>query len=112
MQYTKPHEVEDWMKIHELTTSMQENGWQGVPVVVWGDMQLTGVHRAKAAENAGVGMPTINLEEIFVEDGADWEEALAEYNDCPNSDPFSCVLWMLPYLSTEIKTRYGIDLEG
>lgn len=111
MQYETAHEVMDEAKVEVIAESMRENGWQGTPVVVWDNLQITGVHRAAAAELAGIEIETIDLADVFVEDGADYDDAVAAYLDYPSSDPHTGIAYaMLPFLSDAIKATYGIDL--
>lgn len=45
--YSKINETDE-NKVNELVKSMLENGWQGCPILVYGDELLTGSHRLEA----------------------------------------------------------------
>ena len=103
------HEPQDMNHVNELAESMVANGWQGSPLVCWGDQLYTGAHRSKAAEIAGIDFPTIDIEEIFEEAGIDFEEVHTFNYEPTASDPsMSFVLGSLP---EAIKDKYGIDIE-
>lgn len=111
MQYELPHEVQDAAKVEQIAASMRANGWQGAPVLVWEGYQLTGVHRTAAAELAGIDLETIELREVFAQDGADFDAAIADYINYPYGDVYAGItLTILPHLSDTIKAEYGIDL--
>lgn len=104
------HEAEDQAKVEALAASMRADGWVGAPVVVWDDAyQITGVHRAAAADLAGIEMETIDLSAVFAEDGADWFAAVETYNAGDGSYWTTDVEPMIEMLSAEIKAKYGID---
>lgn len=108
MYYETLHEVQDLQKVEELTESMVENGWQGAPLVVWGDGLITGVHRYAAAQEAGIEVPTVNLEDVFGEAGIDFEKAW-ETEGQPTYGEYGmiCLLELLP---SEVRDAYGIDV--
>ena len=106
------HEVRDLEKLATLTESIEEKGWQGVPLVIWGvyGQLLTGSHRfaaARALEWDYTEIPTIDIEMVFAEAGLDFEAALVEEGN-PSFDQwdFARVLDKLP---EEIIEKYGID---
>lgn len=115
MMYTY-HPVDDKQKVQNLATSMKENGWVGAPIVKWGsEALLTGCHRYNAASKvlgwADRDIPMIDLEELFEEDGKDFEELHAAHNypTTNDSDAYDfCQL--LDELSDEIRAEYGIDI--
>ena len=45
--YSKINETDE-NKVNELVKSMLENGWQGCPILVYGNELLTGSHRLEA----------------------------------------------------------------
>lgn len=108
MGYETLHEVDDESKVAKIAASMAKNGWAGAPVVVFGEIQVTGVHRAAAAEEAGIDLETIDFEEVFAEDGADWSEAVERYNE--ETYVGSGLYEMARLLSAETVTKYGIDI--
>lgn len=106
------HEVRDKEKLERLVESLEEKGWEGVPLVIWPvyNQLLTGSHRyaaAKELEWADSEIPVIDIEEIFVEAGLDFQKVLKKHGY-----PFYCesgflkVLWTLPQ---PIRDKYGID---
>ena len=103
------HEPKDENKLNDLVNSMRENGWQGAPLVCWGEQLYTGAHRSAAAEIAGIEYPTINLQDIFTEAGMDFEEAHWLY-DQPAADDAEMAM-VIGQLPTEIKDKYGIDID-
>lgn len=91
------HEVTDPDKANRLAADMRKNGWQGRPVLVWGDKALTGVHRIEAAWQAGIGVPVEAIEgeaaqaladhtDIYGRLGCDDEEVLAILEDVLGAD--------------------------
>lgn len=107
--FNRWHEATDENKVNELVESMKENGWQGSPLVSWGEQLYTGAHRSTAAEIVEIEYPTIDLETVFAEAGVDFEEAHFIAGE-PTSDDARMVevLNQLPY---RIKSKYGIDNE-
>jgi hypothetical protein len=61
-----PHNVRDTEKLSSLTKSMKNNGWQGRPILTYdvgrGNEALTGSHRLKAANQAGIEVPIYKIE--------------------------------------------------
>lgn len=53
-----PHEVRDVKKLEKLTESMEAEGWVGRPILIYdigrGPEALTGSHRIRAAQKAGI----------------------------------------------------------
>lgn len=107
------HEVDEPAKVQRIAVSMEENGWQGAPLVKWCDQLLTGVHRYEAwtrvLELRYQDIPTIEIEEVFEEAGLDWDELLAEY-DHPTMNNWQTIEQILFKLPSEICEKYGIDL--
>jgi hypothetical protein len=116
MMYTY-HPVDDKDKVARLAESMETNGWQGAPIVKWGEQQLlTGCHRYNAAAKtlgwSDKEIPMIDLEDVFAEDGKDFETLHAEHNSPTTSDSdVYDFCQLLDELSDDIKARYGIDIE-
>lgn len=72
--------------VETLAASMREHGWIGQPVVVWGDMLITGTHRQAAAKVAEIAMPVIELADVVGADEldrliAEWGEPLGGWYD-------------------------------
>jgi hypothetical protein len=105
------HEVEDWGKVGELMESIKQNGWQGAPLVAWGDQLITGTHRYAAWRKLGYcdyDLPTIDLSEVFAEAGFDIDELHEKYGYPTVDDPeFVDFILELP---AEIREKYGIDI--
>lgn len=56
IKYAIPLNDVDCEAVEELTTSIKLNGWQGCPILVWGNNLVTGSHRLatlKKLENDG-----------------------------------------------------------
>lgn len=108
------HRVTDPEKVQTLAQSMEEHGWQGAPLVIWPvyEQLLTGVHRFTAAhEELGWDyseIPTIDIADVFREDGLDFEQVLEE-EGFPSyaSSVFGRVIQRL---SPSILEKYGIDI--
>ena len=92
MEINPPHEVRDCKKFDALVTSMEQDGWQGRPLLVIrkdGEYKaITGSHRYAAACDAG-------LEEVpcVIIDRARWNE-LHGKSTLPLQDQETC----RPYL--------------
>lgn len=114
MMYTY-HPVQEPEKVEALAESMGEQGWQGAPLVKWGEMHLlTGCHRYNAASKvlgwSDKQIPMIDLEKVFAEDGLDFACKHAEHNSCTIDESYDfCQL--LDELSDDIKAKFGIDIE-
>lgn len=94
----RPLNATEETKVNDLVSSMLENGWQGAPVLVYGEELLTGSHRITALRKI-VDMcddgELDSLPDFFYEDiGEDVsdlvEEAFAKFEDengyCPELD--------------------------
>lgn len=71
------HDSLDRHKVDQLKSDMRQRGWQGPPVVVDGELAVTGTHRLKArAELANEGydldLPEVELSEVCAQAGIDW----------------------------------------
>jgi len=66
MSIEPPHNVRDTEKLSSLTKSMKDNGWQGRPILTYdvgrGNEALTGSHRIKAANQAGIEVPIYKIQ--------------------------------------------------
>lgn len=47
--YSKANPVDE-NKVNEIYQSIKENGWQGAPILTWGNCLITGSHRLAAIE--------------------------------------------------------------
>jgi len=103
------HEVRDTEKVNRLAKAIEENGWQGPPMVADYDCLITGVHRYAALRQldreAYVECHTIDIRDIvenfdakideLMDSGLDWIESLRRIlDDLPEST----------------RTEYGMDL--
>ena len=105
------HEVRDPAKVEKLVESIKQNGWQGPPLVAWGDQLITGTHRYAAwreLDRFDYDLPTIELDDVFTEAGLDINEIHAKY-DYPTVDESLFVDFILE-LPEEILEKYGIDI--
>lgn len=106
-----PNGIESQEHFETIRKSLEENGWQGVPLVKWGDEYLiTGSHRYAAAKSLDwfdYEIPMIDLEEVFAEAELDFYE-LHEIFGSPTIDEIfgSALLWELP---SETRDKYGIQ---
>ena len=67
-----PHEVRDFAKLKKIKESMDSDGWQGRPVLVYeaGDnlaQSITGSHRIAAAKELGIDVPVKYVDESIFE---------------------------------------------
>lgn len=77
------HEVRDDDHLAILITSMRDYGWQGPPIVVYGDVAFTGSHRLAAIamlrdEGVDLEIPTVDITHICTVCDVDWEAHCAE----------------------------------
>ena len=93
-------------KVNEIIESIKNNGWQGAPIVVWGDVLITGNHRYAACVAIDADPEVITLEEVFEEDGINFDEAHAEANYPAAGEDLS---ELLNNLSDEIIAKYDIQ---
>lgn len=105
------HKVQDWQKVESIKRSIEENGWQGAPLVKWDDNLLTGVHRYEACRELEMhddDIPTIDIEDVFEEAGLDFEELHAEYDYPTLYD--AMFVELIQELPAAIINKYGIDI--
>lgn len=112
------HPVYEPEKAQTLAQSMEEHGWVGVPLVVWNvyGQLLTGTHRYEAASNIlgwdDSEIPTIDIEDVYSEDGKDFESILEVHgNPGPFANTWDNLVDVLNELSSEIRMKYGIEAE-
>lgn len=90
IKYAIPVNDVDYMAVDELATSIKLNGWQGCPILVWGDNLVTGSHRQAALKKlADEGFDIDSLD--VAEDVTDLIEAAlnnyeAEHGYIPDID--------------------------
>ena len=104
--YNSYQDYIDSDKVTEIANSIQNNGWQGSPIVVWGDTLITGNHRYAACKELGIDPETITLEEVFTEDGVDFDEA---HDECGRPTADESLSELFYYLSDETIEKYGIQ---
>jgi hypothetical protein len=76
------HGVLDEVKRTTIAESMEENGWVGVPLLVWGRQLLTGSHRYAAAKDAGIALQLVDYADLFSFD----DETEAALEDCEGGE--------------------------
>lgn len=105
------HPLEDRGKYDAITADMVRRGWHGTPLVRWGDNLLTGAHRSRAAASAGLHeVPTVNLPDVFREDGKDFQ-AYWRHFDQPSITNPGAVAQLVTQLSDRTRAKYGIDIQ-
>lgn len=107
-----PNEIHDTQKYETIRESLSEHGWQGAPLVKWGDEDLiTGSHRylaAKSLEWFDYEIPMVDLEDVFSEVGLDFAD-LHKKHGCPTIDEVFGGNALLHELPAEIVNKYGIQ---
>jgi hypothetical protein len=69
------HDAFESEKLAQLIESMQANGWVGAPLVYFDDHLMTGSHRYRAAELAGLEtIPCVNYSDVFCVDADEVDE--------------------------------------
>lgn len=87
-------------KVENIITSIKENGWQGLPILIYGDNLLTGSHRLQALKILEEQDECLDvLDEEIAYDVTDIvEDNLQKYEDengfMPEID-FSDIGWLL-----------------
>lgn len=106
--FAPAHDVDDPDKVEKLAADMKAHGWQGAPLVVHRDyaQAVTGVHRLAAAEQAGIAVPGVDIEELLDVYGIDlW--ARCEDLDGELWEALRVAVGDLP---AEVRDTYGLDL--
>lgn len=115
------NDVDDHGKYASLVESMSSHGWQGAPVVVipgvdhgWGEGDphaVTGSHRIAAAREAGIDVPTVQLDDILHEHGTSLAELDEAYGVDPQEDPshMEAVRRLDEVLPSEVVDFFGFD---
>lgn len=106
--YAPAHDVDDPGKVEKLAAAMEEHGWQGAPIVVLRDyaQAITGVHRLAAAEQAGIAVPGVDIEELLDACGID----LWERRDDIDAELDEVIRVLIDELPAEVRETYGLDL--
>lgn len=109
------HGVQDTEKVQALVESLEQNGWQGAPLVLLeGEQLLTGVHRYEAAhrilEWQDSEIPMIDVSDVFAEDGLDFDVLYQEAMEHYGYDWYKAIRDILPQLSAGTLKKYGIDI--
>lgn len=102
---TPVHEVRDDEKYAALVASMEEDGWQGAPIVVDGDQALTGSHRYWAAVATFTEVPRIQIEDVCDLFDVDWAEHCEEW-----PDEYDCHIHIVDKLPAEVVEYLGMDM--
>lgn len=104
------HEVRDEDKLAALTASMQNNGWQGAPIVCSADRAYSGSHRIRAwqaaRDDVGASMPCIDITNLVQACGIDYAELL----DAFNGDEEQAITRLAYDLPADVTDTYGLDL--
>lgn len=114
------NEVDDEAKLDSLAESMRESGWRGPPIVViagqdhgWGagdPVAITGSHRIHAAREAGIDVPTVQLDDLLARHGTSLAEIDAEtYADPDDERHTESVTRLDYYLPADVVEQYGLD---
>lgn len=107
-----PHEVRDETLLVDLMASMREQGWQGPPIIVDGEMGLTGSHRIQAVANLWnfegieVRLQVITVEDLAERYGIDWDALLEDHA----GDRFGAALELQRQLPVDVVDWLGMDL--
>lgn len=116
-----PNEIQPWHDAHDdsklasLVNDMTASGWAGAPIVVITSadrdpIAITGSHRIAAAREAGIDVPTIDLDDLLHAHGT----SLAAIDDEVGSDPddeqhYEAVVRLDYYLPAPVIECYGLD---
>jgi hypothetical protein len=78
------HEVRDEAHLGDLVMSLRDYGWQGPPIVVWGDVAFTGSHRLAAiamlrTEGVEIEIPTVDIANVCRVCDVDWDAHCQEW---------------------------------
>jgi hypothetical protein len=95
----------------EIAKSLESDGWQGMPIVLFNGFLITGSHRVDALCQADLDyrfeVPTVDLNDVFEEAGLDLEETMDdESSEEPWDSNFCFVLNALP---VNVVEKYGIQ---
>ena len=101
-------------KVESIGASILESGWVGQPIVIVdGGWAITGSHRIDALSDIGsqlhheFDVPTIELSDIFEENGLNLDEIMANEDVAePWAPGFENVLYSLP---SSVMDFYGIQ---
>lgn len=105
------HEVRNEEHLAILIQSMRDYGWQGPPIVVYGQIALTGSHRLAAvamlrAEGVDVEIPTVDIADVCTVCAVDWEAHCEEWEH-HTDDRDIMIATKLP---DEVVEYLGLDL--
>lgn len=109
------HDAHDETKLAALTTSMTAHGWAGAPIVVitYDDrdpVAITGSHRIHAARQAGIDIPTVDLDELLAEHGLTLTELDAEHGTEPGDElHYETIVRLDSHLPADVIAYYGLD---
>lgn len=105
MGYIEPHSVNDYGKVESMKAEMEDNeSFCFDPIIVCRDYLIDGVHRQAAAEEAGFEPDTVELEDIFSEEGIEWDD------DCEEDYRQGDMVALVERLPGYARDRYGIEL--
>jgi len=114
------NDLEDEDKVAALAESMRTDGWRGPPVVVipgkdygWGPtspIAITGSHRIYAAREAGIEVPTVDLDELLGKHGTSLDEIDAQTGADPDDERhIESVIRLDYFLPDDVIEQYGLD---
>src|SRR5690606_3335380 len=106
--FAPAHDVDDPDKVEKLAADMGANGWQGAPLVVLRDyaQAVTGVHRLAAAEQAGIAVPGVDMEELLEACDLDLWATCEEQG----GEMWRALVVLADEIPAEVRDAYGLDL--
>lgn len=108
MHETSIHPDPDPERVAELAADMRAHGWQGAPVLTWGDLAISGTHRIVAAREAEVMVPTLDVGAIT----GDADAKLVQIMECLRLDSLeSAAMLFRVVLGDDEAEALGCDLD-
>lgn len=104
-----PHEPNDPDKLSALVSSMEANGWQGAPIVVYEDMALCGSHRIAAAAIAEITVPVVDAVALWPDLADEMDEEAALWDNVEQIALY--VSEIICRADATAQATYGLDLE-
>lgn len=108
------HAAVDRDKLNHLVADIDENGWQGAPLVVDGENAFTGAHRIAAAaklwneHSISVEIPRVEISDLCEMYGLDWAEMVEQYD----GDTYEAASALRAELPSEVVDYLGFDVDG
>ena len=120
----RANRVVSWATYKRIVAALKRDGWNGAPVVILvrdhydpptPPLALTGSHRLAAAEELGMEVPCVDLDELCQSRGIDLDALLDPWlpQDAPCTDDalYRAVGRILRDLPIWLVTHYGLHLE-